>query len=82
MGVELFEKACENLLDNRYSMLGNKIYKQIFSVSMGSDATLFLANRFLFYCENEQIKKLKKKDVGKQGDLLMCSGSLISYCCQ
>ena len=53
MGVELFEKACENLLDNRYSKLGSKIYKQIFSVSMGSDATPFLGNRLLFYCENE-----------------------------
>ena len=66
------------LLENCYFELGSNIFRQVTGVPMGSDTALFFANLFLFYCDSKWIKKVTRVILGKQGDLLLCSGSLIT----
>ena len=43
------------------------------------DLPTFSINLYLFYYDSKWIKKVKKKMIlGKQGDLIMCSGTLMT----
>ena len=44
------------------------------------DLPTFSINLYLFYYDSKWIKKVKKKKkiLGKQGDLIMCSGTLMT----
>ena len=43
--------------------LGNRLFKQVIGIPMGSDPAPFMANLFLYYYENRWLKNLKKKDL-------------------
>ena len=46
---------------------------------MEFDLPTFSINLYLFYYDSKWIKKVKKKMIlGKQGDLIMCSGTLMT----
>ena len=57
------KQATKYLLKNCYFQPGNKIFKQIIGIPMGSDPAPFFANLFLYYFENKWIKKIKKTDI-------------------
>ena len=57
--------AIKYLLDNCYFSLGNKLFKQVIGIPMGSDPAPFLANLFLHYYENKWIRTNKKRDINK-----------------
>ena len=55
------------LVDNIYVICGDKIFRQVIGIPMGTDCAPFLANLFLFYYE---FNWLTKKYEEKQYDLL------------
>ena len=57
--------AIKYLLDDSYFSFGNKIFKQVIGIPMGSDPAPFLANLFLHYYENKWIRTTKKHDMNK-----------------
>ena len=61
----MLKKAVSYLLDNFFFKVGNVIFRQIIGIPMGSDPAPFFANLFLYYFENEFLKKLKKTDLNK-----------------
>ena len=59
--ITLVKKSIDYLLDNCYFTIGNRIYRQIIGIPMGSDPAPFMANLFLYYYENQFIGKLRKE---------------------
>ena len=59
------KKAVAYLLENCYFTVGNALFRQLIGIPMGSDPAPFFANLFLYYFENEFLKKLKKSDLSK-----------------
>ena len=55
----------EYLIDNCYFTFGDKIFKQVIGIPMGSDPAPFKANLFLYYFENKWMKNLKKENLKK-----------------
>ena len=52
-------------MDNCFFTFGNKIFRQIIGLPMGSDPAPFMENLFLHYYESKWIKNLKKDDLHK-----------------
>ena len=51
------------LIDNTYVRIGDKVFRQVIGIPMGTDCAPFLANLFLFSYEFQWMnEKLKKKD--------------------
>ena len=59
------KNAIKYLLDNCFFRFGNKIFRQIIGIPMGSDPAPFLANLFLYFYENKWIRTTKKHDIHK-----------------
>src|SRR5256714_14382306 len=50
------------LIDNTYVRIGDKVFRQVIGIPMGTDCAPFLANLFLFSYEFQWMnEKLKKK---------------------
>ena len=52
------------LIDNVYTKIGNKVYRQTFGIPMGTDCAFQLPNLFLFHYEYSYMKKLMKDNRG------------------
>ena len=51
------------LIDNTYVRIGDKVFRQVIGIPMGTDCAPFLANLFLFSYEFQWMnEKLKKKN--------------------
>ena len=48
------------LLDNIYVTFGDKVFRQVIGIPMGTDCAPFLANLFLYSCEYKWINEQKK----------------------
>ena len=55
-------KALKYLLDNCHFKCGNKLFKQVIGIPMGSDPAPFFANLFLYCYESRWIKRMKKEN--------------------
>lgn len=60
-----FKEALNYLMGDCYFTFGNKIFRQVIGIPMGSDPAPFMANLFLYYCENKWIRNLKKENIQK-----------------
>ena len=60
-----FKKAVKYLMNNCFFQLGNKVFRQVIGIPMGSDPAPFFANLFLYHFESKWIKKIKKTDIGR-----------------
>ena len=56
-------KAIDYLLDNSYFKVGEKIFRQVIGIPMGTDPAPFMANLFLYYYEQKFVQNLAKLDV-------------------
>ena len=61
----LFKEALEYLMNNCNFTFGNKIFRQVIGIPMGSDPAPFMANLFLYHYESQWVKGLKKQDLQK-----------------
>ena len=52
--------AIKYLMDNCYFTFGEKLFRQMVGIPMGSDPAPFMANLFLYYFESKWVKNLKK----------------------
>ena len=52
--------AIKYLMDNCYFTFGEKLFRQIVGIPMGSDPAPFMANLFLYHYESKWVKSLKK----------------------
>ena len=59
------KKTVDYLMLNCYFTIGNKIFRQVIGIPIGSDPAPFFANLFLYYYESEWVKSLKKTDLIK-----------------
>ena len=48
------------LINNIYVILGDKCFKQVIGIPMGTDCAPFIANLFLFACEFQWIDTQRK----------------------
>ena len=55
-------KGLKYLLDNCYFKLGNKLFRQIIGIPMGSDPAPYFANLFLYRYESRWLTKMKKEN--------------------
>ena len=62
---KLVKEALQYLMDNCYFTFGDKLFRQVIGIPMGSDPAPFMANLFLFYYENKWISNLKKENFAK-----------------
>lgn len=53
-------KAVKYLLDNCYFKFGNRLFRQIVGIPMGSDPAPYFANLFLYRYESTWLNKIKK----------------------
>ena len=60
---ESFKDAVKYLMQNCLFTLGDKIFRQVIGIPMGSDPAPFMANLFLYYYESEHVRKGKKNDI-------------------
>ena len=51
------------LMENCYFNLGNKIFRQIIGITMGSDPAPFFAKWFLYYYESKWLKNVQRSDL-------------------
>ena len=63
--ITLVKEALEYLMKNCFFTFGNKVFRQVIGIPMGSDPAPFMANLFLYHYESLWIKKLKKDDLQK-----------------
>ena len=63
------------LINNIYVTFGDKCFRQVIGIPMGTDCAPFLANLFLFAYEFQWIEKQRKK---KQYDIL----NHLKFCCR
>ena len=61
----LVKEALEYLMNNCFFTFGNKIFRQVVEIPMGSDPAPFMANLFLYHYESSWMKQLKKHDLQK-----------------
>ena len=61
----MVKEALEYLMNNCFFTFGNKIFRQVIGIPMGSDPAPFMANLFLYHYESLWIKNLKKNDLQK-----------------
>ena len=52
-------------MDHCYFTFGDKIFRQVVGIPMGSDPAPFMANLFLYHYESKWIKNLKKDNLQK-----------------
>ena len=57
------KKSVKYLMNNCFFQFGNKIFRQVIGITMGSDPAPFMANLFLYYYENKWVLKTKKKNL-------------------
>ena len=57
--------AVAYLLDNCFFKIGNKLFRQIIGIPMGSDPAPFFANLFLYFYESKWLKELKRIDLSR-----------------
>ena len=62
----------EFILDNIFVKFGNKIYKQVIGVPIGSDSGADIANLLLFSYESEYIEKVSKQSITLARKFNMC----------
>ena len=62
---ESTKQAIAFIMENCFFTVGNRIYRQVIGIPMGSDPAPFFANFFLAFYESKYIKSLKSKDPGK-----------------
>ena len=62
----------EFILDNIFVKFGNKIYKQVIGVPIGSDSGADIANLLLFSYESEYIEKVSKQNITLARRFNMC----------
>ena len=55
-------RAIKFLLDNCYFKFGNKLFRQIIGIPMGSDPAPYFANLFLYRYESRWLNKMKKQN--------------------
>ena len=55
-------KAIKFLLDNCHFKCGNKLFRQIIGIPMGSDPAPYFANLFLYRYESRWLPKMKKEN--------------------
>ena len=55
--------AIKYLMDNCYFTFGEKLFRQIVGIPMGSDPAPFMANLFLYHYESRWVKSLKKNSL-------------------
>ena len=60
---EDIKEALKYLLSNCYFTIGNKLFRQIIGIPMGSDPAPYFANLFLYYYENKWVCNLKRTDL-------------------
>ena len=60
---KMIKEAVSYLLDNCFFTVGNKLFKQIIGIPMGSDPAPFFANLFLYFYERKFMLNLQKKDL-------------------
>lgn len=62
VNLETLIKMINWLIDNTYVTIGDKVFRQVIGIPMGTDCAPFLANLFLFSFEFQWMyEKLKKK---------------------
>ena len=66
---ELFSKdqvfdMVDFIIDTAYFCIGDKVYRQIIGIPMGTDPAPFMANLYLYYYEFQYMEKLTKEDYG------------------
>ena len=55
--------AVKYLMENCYFTIGNKLFRQIIGIPMGSDPAPFFANLFLYYYESKWLKNVQRSDL-------------------
>ena len=53
----------EYIIDNAYFLVGNKCYRQVIGIPMGTDPAPFIANLYLHHYEAKWIEDLAKRDL-------------------
>ena len=61
----LFKDALKYLMDNCYFTFGEKVFRQVIGIPMGSDPAPFMANLFLYHYESKWVRSLKKDSLQK-----------------
>ena len=61
----MVKDALEYLMGNCYFTFGDKVFRQVIGIPMGSDPAPFVANLFLYYYESKWVKNLKKDSLQK-----------------
>ena len=59
---ESIAAAVQYIIKNCYFKLGNKLFRQVIGIPMGSDPSPFFANLFLYHYESSWLKKLRKSN--------------------
>ena len=54
--ITLVKEALEYLMNTCFFTLGNKVFRQVIGIPMGSDPAPFMANLFLYHYESTWIK--------------------------
>ena len=60
--IDKITNAVKYLLDNCHFKFGNKLFRQIVGIPMGSDPAPFFANLFLYQYESRWLNKMKKEN--------------------
>ena len=67
--METIKSLLEYVIDNAFFQVGNKVFRQIIGIPMGSDPAPFIANLFLYTYENRFMFNLKKDDMSRAKNL-------------
>ena len=62
---EALKDAIKYLIENSYFTFGEKFFRQIIGIPMGSDPAPFMANLFLYHFESKWVNNLKKDSLHK-----------------
>ena len=69
------------LIDNNFVKFGDKVFRQVISIPMGTDCAPFLASLFLYSHEYQWINKQRIKNNQKQyNDLNRAVDTLMIFC--
>ena len=60
--LDKITRAIKYLLDNCHFKFGNKLFRQIVGIPMGSDPAPFFANLFLYQYESRWLNRMKKEN--------------------
>ena len=66
---EDIKSVLEYVIDNAFFQVGDKVFRQIIGIPMGSDPAPFIANLFLYIYENRFMTNLKKYDLARAKNL-------------